>query len=252
MPRFFVRKDQIENGKVSILGDDAHHISRSLRMAAGEKITVCDMQKREYECLLSEFLPDRVIADVISERQSDTEPPFFAHLYQALPKGDKLDTVIQKSVECGVGAITTFMSERCIAKEKGDDENKLRRRNKIALEAAKQSGRGLVPEIGATVSFDRALAEASEADIKLFCYEGDDTRSLKTLLSEEKAKIETSDASRIPSVSIIIGSEGGFSLSEVEKAKNARFIPVGLGKRILRTETAPLFVLGCLCYEFEL
>lgn len=221
-------------------------------MATGEKITVCDMQKREYECLLSEFLPDRVIADVISERQSDTEPPFFAHLYQALPKGDKLDTVIQKSVECGVGAITTFMSERCIAKEKGDEENKLRRRNKIALEAAKQSGRGLVPEIGATVSFDRALAEASEADIKLFCYEGDDTRSLRTLLSEEKAKFETSDASRIPSVSIIIGSEGGFSLSEVEKAKNSGFIPVGLGKRILRTETAPLFVLGCLCYEFEL
>lgn len=252
MPRFFVRKDQIENGKVSILGDDAHHISRSLRMAAGEKITVCDMQKREYECLLSEFLPDRVIADVISERQSDTEPPFFAHLYQALPKGDKLDTVIQKSVECGVGAITTFMSERCIAKEKGDEENKIRRRNKISLEAAKQSGRGLVPEIGATVSFDRALAEASEADIKLFCYEGDDTRSLRELLSEEKAKFEAEGASHIPSVSIIIGSEGGFSLSEVEKAKNAGFIPVGLGKRILRTETAPLFVLSCLCYEFEL
>ena len=252
MPRFFVRKDQIVNGRVSILGDDAHHISRSLRMAAGEKITVCDMQKREYECLLAEFLPDRVIADVISERQSDTEPPFFAHLYQALPKGDKLDTVIQKSVECGVSAITTFMSERCIAKEKGDEENKLRRRNKIALEAAKQSGRGLVPEIGATVSFDRALSDASSADIKLFCYEGDGTRSLRQLLGEEKARLESEGTDTPPTVSIIIGSEGGFSLAEVEKAKAAGFIPVGLGKRILRTETAPLFVLGCLCYEFEL
>ena len=252
MPRFFVCKDQIEDGIVTIKGDDAHHISRSLRMAAGESITVCDMQKYEYECELYEFLPDCVRARVINMIHAQTEPPYDIHLFQALPKGDKLDSIIQKSVECGVSSVTTFMSERCIAKEKGDDENKLRRRNKIALEAAKQSGRGLVPEIGATVSFDRALAEASEADIKLFCYEGDDTRSLRTILSEEKAKFETSDALRIPSVSIIIGSEGGFSLSEVEKAKNAGFIPVGLGKRILRTETAPLFVLGCLCYEFEL
>ena len=152
MPRFFVRKDQIDNGTVTILGDDAHHISRSLRMAAGESITVCDMQKFEYDCTLTDFLPDRVLARVVSERKCDTEPPFAAHLYQALPKGDKLDTVIQKAVECGVSSITTFISERCIAKEKGDEENKLRRRNKISLEAAKQSGRGIVPEVKATVS----------------------------------------------------------------------------------------------------
>lgn len=91
MPRFFVTKDQIADGFVTILGDDAHHISRSLRMAAGEKITVSDMQKKEYECTLCEFLPDRVVARIESERQCDTEPPFKATLYQALPKGDKLD-----------------------------------------------------------------------------------------------------------------------------------------------------------------
>ena len=122
MPRFFVRKDQIENGVVAIFGDDAHHISRSLRMAVGEIITVCDMQKFEYECALEEFLPDRVLARILSEKKCDTEPPFCAELYQALPKGDKLDTVIQKSVECGVSSITTFMSERCIVKEKGDED----------------------------------------------------------------------------------------------------------------------------------
>ena len=252
MPRFFVRKDQIENGKLTVLGDDAHHISRSLRMAVGEKITVCDMQRREYECVLAEFLPDRVLANIVSEKQSDTEPPFFAHLYQALPKGDKLDSVIQKSVECGVGAITTFNSERCIAKEKGDEDNKLRRRNKIALEAAKQSGRGTVPEVYATISFEKALEEASDADIKLFCYEGDGTVSLHRLLSEEKARLSCEKSSSIPKISILIGSEGGFSLAEVERAKAVGFTPVGLGKRILRTETAPLFVLGCLCYELEL
>ena len=252
MPRFFVRKDQIENGVVAIIGDDAHHISRSLRMAAGEIITVCDMQKFEYECALEEFLPDRVLARILSEKKCDTEPPFCAELYQALPKGDKLDTVIQKSVECGVSSITTFMSERCIVKEKGDEENKLRRRNKIALEAAKQSGRGLVPEVKPTLSFDKMLAEASKADIKLFCYEGDGTRSIREFLAEEKARFFSENENYVPTISLIIGSEGGFSLAEVEKARAAGFTPVGLGKRILRTETAPLFVLGCVCYEFEL
>ena len=252
MPRFFVRKDQIENGVVSIFGDDAHHISRSLRMAVGERITVSDMQKFEYECTLSEFLPDRVLARIDSERKCDTEPPFTADLYQALPKGDKLDTVIQKSVECGVSSITTFMSERCIAKEKGDDENKLRRRNKISLEASKQSGRGSVPPVNATVSFSEMLKQASEADIKLFCYEGDGTRSIREFLTEEKARISLEKQDEPPRISIIIGSEGGFSLSEVERAREAGFTPVGLGKRILRTETAPMFVLGCICYELEL
>ena len=251
MPRFFVRRDQIDNGSVAIIGDDAHHISRSLRMAAGEGITVCDMQKFEYECILTDFLPDRVIARIDSEKKCDTEPPFEAHLYQALPKGDKLDTVIQKAVECGVASITTFMSERCIAKEKGDEENKIRRRNKISLEAAKQSGRGLVPEVKATVSFAKMLEDAARSDVKLFCYEGDGTVSMRELLSKEKARLEC-DGVQNPSVSVIVGSEGGFSLSEVEKAKAAGFIPVGLGKRILRTETAPLFVLSSLCYEFEL
>lgn len=252
MPRFFVRKEQIDNGIVTLYGDDAHHISRSLRMAAGERITVCDMQKNEYDCILREFLPDRVTAEVLEARKCDTEPPFKAHLYQALPKGDKLDTVIQKSVECGVSAITTFMSERCIAKEKGVDENKLRRRNKIALEAAKQSGRGLIPEVSGTLTFGEMLEEASRADIKLFCYEGDDTRSMKELLSEERKRLSSIGVSVNPEISIIVGSEGGFSLSEVERARAVGFVPVGLGKRILRTETAPLFVLSCLSYEFEL
>ncbi len=248
MPRFFVRKDQIEDGKVIILGDDAHHISRSLRMAIGEHITVCDMQKVEYECVLCEFLADRVVADIISEKKCDTEPPFIAHIYQALPKGDKLDSVIQKSVECGAYSITTFNSERCIAKEKGDEENKLKRRNKIALEAAKQSGRGIIPEICSTVSYSEMLKRAMEADIVLFCYEGDGTVPLKDFLSESRSRFN----GEMPRISAIVGSEGGFSLSEVEKAKELGIVPVGLGKRILRTETASSFILACLCYEFEL
>lgn len=249
MPRFFVTKDQISNGIVTVMGDDAHHISRSLRMAAGEEITVSDMQKNEYTCVLEEFLPDRVTARIISQNKSDTEPPFRAYLYQALPKGDKLDSVIQKSVECGVFSVTTFNSERCIAKEKGDEEKKIQRRQRIALEAAKQSGRGIIPEIEPTVSFKEAIARASQADIALFCYEGDGTVSLKEFLCQKKQQLVGLEE---PTVSIVIGSEGGFSLSEVEMARSAGLKPIGLGKRILRTETASSFVLGCLCYEFEL
>ncbi len=250
MPRFFVNADQIAEDLVTITGDDAHHISRSLRMAAGEHITVCNMQKCEYDCVLESFLPDRVLARVLSRRESDTEPPYLVHLYQALPKGEKLDSVIQKAIECGAASVTTFMSRYCIAKEKGDEENKLRRRQRIALEAAKQSGRGCVPEVRPTCSFEKALSEAAGADIRLFCYEGEGTVPLRRVLTEARAAL--SDLGRMPTVAVMIGSEGGFAEDEVEKAKAAGMIPVGLGKRILRTETAPCFVLSCLCYEFEL
>ncbi|MBQ4091000.1 MAG: 16S rRNA (uracil(1498)-N(3))-methyltransferase [Clostridia bacterium] len=247
MPRFFVRKDQIENGVITVLGDDAHHISRALRMAKGDKITISDMQKVEYDCVLEDFLPDRVLARIVEMRQSETEAPFEATLYQALPKGEKLDSIIQKSVECGAFRIVTFNSERCIAKEKGDEQNKLQRRNRIAQEAAKQSGRGIVPEVKSTVSFGDMLKQAAEADLALFCYEGEGTESLRRVLQFSRERLGAG-----AKISIVIGSEGGFSLAEVERARAAGLIPVGLGKRILRTETASSFVLSCLVYELEM
>ena len=250
MPRFFVQKEQISEGVVSIFGDDAHHISRALRMAAGESITVCDMQSFEYECELTDFLPDRVLARILTSRQSDTEPPYRAHIYQALPKGDKLDSIIQKAVECGAASITTFESERCVVKVKADAEGKkTERRQRIATEAAKQSGRGILPTVFPTVSYAEALKRAAEADIPLLCYEGEDQKTLSAVLKEYKEK---SLGEKIPEISIVIGSEGGFSLAEVDAAKEAGLISVGLGKRILRTETASSFALSCLVYELEL
>jgi 16S rRNA (uracil1498-N3)-methyltransferase len=252
MPRFFVRSNQIQEGIVTITGDDAHHISRSLRMAAGEHITVCDMQRTEYECELTEFLPDAVRARVLKAYQSDTEPPFCAHVFQALPKGDKLDSIIQKSVECGLSEFTTFESERCIVRMKdGAEHKKLERRERIALEAAKQSGRGIVPTIHPTVDFTKAVSLAAEADIALFCYEGDDTEPLAQALKMKLSELPRTEG-HIPTVSVMIGSEGGFSLSEAQYARENGLITVGLGKRILRTETAASFVLACLVYELEL
>ena len=249
MPRFFIRANQIEDGVVTLLGDDAHHISRSLRMAAGECITVCDMQKNEYECELTDFLSDRVLAKILETRQSDTEPPYHAIVYQALPKGDKLDSVIQKAVECGASEITTFESERCIVRAKGENESKkVERRQRIALEAAKQSGRGIVPAVNPTISFSEMCRRAAEADIALFCYEGDGTEPLPVALGKAIAKTDKED----PTIALIIGSEGGFSLAEAEKICSLGILPVGLGKRILRTETASGFALACLVYALEM
>ena len=252
MPRFFIRKNQIEGDVVTVTGDDAHHISRALRMAAGERITVCDMQKYEYECELYEFLPDCVRARILKTVKAETEPPYRVHVYQALTKGDKLDSIIQKAVECGVAELTTFESERCVARVKdGGEQKKLERRQRIALEAAKQSGRGIVPEIHPTVSFKEAIVEASRADLALFCYEGDGTEPLPVWIEQWKKTSAKADG-ELPTVSVVIGSEGGFSQAEAEAAISAGLLPTGLGRRILRTETASGFVLACLVYALEL
>ncbi len=247
MPRFFVESQFIEEAYVKITGDDARHISRSLRMTAGETITVCDMQGTDYNCILDEFTDSYVRAKIVSKSKVASEPPFYAHLFQALPKGEKLDYIIQKAVECGISEITTFNSERCIAKEKSNESSKLIRRQRISLEAAKQSGRGIVPNINSTVSFSQMIDMASKYDLVLFCYEKATDESLKALLNQFKSK-----STDTPKIAIVIGSEGGFSEKEANIAKENGMNIVGLGKRILRTETASSFLLGCLVYEFEL
>lgn len=247
MPRFFIRKDQIDCDTVKIFGEDAHHISRSLRMAAGEHITVCDMQKMEYDCVLEEFLEGEVRARIVSSKASENEPRCYVKLFQALPKGDKLDSVIQKAVECGVGEITTFESERCVVKMKPDtEEKKLQRRNRISAEAAKQCGRSSIPEVKGTVSFSEMLERALDSDVCFFCYEGDGTLPLGKLLGDNLSEPDGK------TVSLIIGSEGGFSLDEAKRCIDAGMLPVGLGKRILRTETASGFALACIVCFSEL
>ena len=252
MPRFFVNAAQIDaaQGIVTLTGADAHHIARSLRMAAGETVTVCDAE-REYDCVLEVFHDEReVIARITDTRPVTTEPPFRAHLYQALPKGDKLDSIIQKAVECGVSTVTPFESTHCIVRIKPDAEDKKTdRRRRIALEAAKQCGRGNIPEISPSVPFAEALSRASAADLALFCYEGEGTQPLRTVLNTYTAE---HSGQTLPEISLMIGSEGGFSPAEARAAKEAGMIPVGLGRRILRTETAAAFVLACLVYEWEL
>ena len=250
MPRFFIRQQQIEADTVRILGEDAHHISRSLRMASGEHITVCDMQSIEYECELTEFLDGEVRAKILTSKPSQNEPSCYIKLFQALPKGDKLDSIIQKAVECGVGEIVPFESERCIVRIKADAEDKkYQRRNKISESAAKQCGRSSIPEVKHSVGFSEMIKLASDSDVCLFCYEGDGTVPLGQILREKFV----SNAEATPrSISIVIGSEGGFSEGEAKRCEDAGMIMTGLGKRILRTETASGFVLASIVCFSEL
>lgn len=254
MPKFFVPKENFDtaHGTLSIEGEAAWHISRSLRMATGDRITVSDGIDTEYDCVIVGFDNGAVNCKIESSRPFDTEPPFKARIYQALPKGDKLDMIIQKSTECGASYIGTFESEFCVAREKSESAaKKLERRRRIAYEAAKQCGRGVVPEVLPTVDFKSAVLEAAKSDIPVFCYEGDGTVPLAELLRTRRKTVCTDKGHR-PEISVVIGSEGGFSSEEAKFAKENGMLMAGLGARILRTETVAGFVLACLVYEFEL
>lgn len=241
---FFVSKSAVLDGKIEILGSDAFHIARSLRMAVGDEISVSDGEGVVYECTLSEIRDERCECEILSSAPSSAEPKTEITLFMAYPKGDKLEVVIQKAVELGASRIVPFESERCIKRPKAEKlDRQLERLNKIATEAAKQCGRGILPRVEAPVGFKEMLAEACAFDLPLFCYEGDGTRSLREVL----------DGAASPrNACVIVGSEGGFSPKEAEAAKSAGLVSVNLGPRILRCETAPLYALAALSYRFEL
>ena len=247
MPRFFVTSSDIDKSgevvKITVRGDDAVHISRVLRMRCGEHIDICDENGCEYDTVVSE-VGNEVVLDVISSRLSVNETPYKATVYQALVKGDRFDTVIQKSTELGVHTIVPVITSRCTVKlAESDYSKKTERWQRIAYEAAKQCGRAIIPVVTNPVKFTHAIKMASETDIPLFCYEAGGTRSLADILSNRE-KPETA--------SIFIGPEGGFSEDEATVATESGMIMTGLGNRILRTETAAPFVLSCLSFKYEL
>ena len=240
MHKFFADRDAISGNRIVLSGDDARHISFSLRMKVGEHITVALPDGSDCFCTLESFAGGNVTAVIDSVSRSESEPPARIRLFQALPKGDKLEVIIQKAVECGVYSVTPFESRFCIAKV-GDTAKKLERWNRIALEAAKQCGRSVVPKVLPPVSYERAIKEASEDALSLFCYENERSRMLGSVLKQD-----ASDC-----ISIVVGAEGGFSQEEISFAESNGLTVVGLGPRILRCETASGFVLACisLCRE---
>lgn len=243
MPRFFTPTENFDGDRVIITGEDAYHIARALRMAVGDPITVADMQGREHSCRLTKIRDEVCECEILSTTEGKTESPVDITLFMGYPKGDKLEVVIQKAVELGVTRIVPFESSRCIKRPRQDKAEKQGARlSRIAEEAAKQCGRSRLAEVAPPVSYKAMLDMAKESELALFCYEGDGTESLKSVLTEKKAK----------SISVVVGCEGGFSRDEADMAKKAGLTPVNLGPRILRCETAPTYVLSCISYVYEL
>jgi 16S rRNA (uracil1498-N3)-methyltransferase len=235
MPRFFL--NEIDEENISITGSDAHHIGFSLRMRAGEPLTVC-CNGIDYDCTIRSITGDSVYLDLVEKHRCAAEPNINVTLFQAVPKLDKLELIIQKSVELGVSRIVPVLTRRCISRpDEKDFGKKLARLNKIAAEAAKQSGRGIVPVVEPMIGYKQALEEMKKLDRSIILYEEEGGISFGEV-----------DFSGTSSVGVLIGSEGGFDSEEAVAAVESGAVQVWLGKRILRCETAPITVLSILMF----
>lgn len=230
MPRFFC--EEIDGEHATIRGEDARHLTRVLRARVGEPLTLCDLHGFDYDCVVAEVDADCVSLTVLKRYPNETEPSARITLYQALPKGDKLDFIVQKATELGAAEIVPVLTQHCVARADSKSFSKKRvRLQKIALEAAKQSGRGIIPTVSDILNFDQMLAEFEERGTEgpaLVFYEGGG------------AHVDELVPAGAKSASLLIGSEGGFSEEEIARCEAVGIHAATLGRRILRCETAPI------------
>lgn len=254
MPKFFISSSEISGSTAKITGDRAGHITKSLRMMPGESVTLCDGEGTDYFCRI-ESVGKEVSLSVEGSEPCGGEPPYRAVIYQGLSKGDRFDTVVQKSVECGAVAIVPVQTERATVRLSREDcDKKNVRWQKIAESAAEQCGRGVVPAMMPLMSFSEAVNAAKTADLALFCYENEDGVTLKDRLEAFAATVAEAPP---PTIAVLIGPEGGFSDKEAEMVRTAmteseNFHSVTLGPRILRTESAAPFALACISMALEM
>jgi len=238
MPKFFVPKENIKENELKIVGEDVTHIVKVLRLNIGDKIECCDGMGFNYISEIFNVGKSEIICNIINKSKSDTEPPIKAILIQGIPKASKMDYIIQKTTELGICEIYPCELKRCVAKI--DNVKKIERWQKIAKEAAQQSGRGIVPKINNPINLLQAIQILKSADISFTCYECAEEYTLKSTLTSYKNP---------KAVAYLIGPEGGFDKCEIEQLENEGIKIITLGKRILRTETAGEAVLSMLMYE---
>ena len=239
MPRFFMAASNIGRGTAVITDADADHI-RVLRMKLGDELIVCDGEGNDHRCRISRFSDGEVTADVLSSAPCPAEPSVRCTVLAGLPKGERADYIVQKCTECGASEIVFFLSKRCVARpDEKSLSKKLQRFQRIAEEAAKQSGRGIIPQVSAVGDFAGALDIAVKTELPLFLYETGERVTLKSA-------IESSPG--IKSAAIITGPEGGFERFEAELAAAVGIRLCAMGPRILRCETAPVAALTALMY----
>ena len=246
MSKFFVRENQISNNIIEILDDDVNHIKNVLRLNIGEEIKICNQDSsKNYNCKILEISPKKVICEILEDVVDTTEANTYIHIFQGLPKSDKLEFIIEKSTEIGVKEITPVIMKRSIVKlDEKDKVKKLDRWQKIAEVAAKQSKRDSILKVNNVINFQNIFEKVKDYDILLVAYEEEKENTLKKVLSQFKEKNDLK-------VAVIIGPEGGIDENEIHMCKENDFISVTLGKRILRTETAPLVISSNILYELE-
>jgi len=244
MSKYFFESEQLRNGKITLQGDTAHHLLHVLRIAVGDEIILCNGANVDYYTVVTELPKSKlptVKLEMRAAARSRTESHTEVTLYQSLPKGDKLDTIIQKCVELGVFEIVPVETERSVVRIK-DAQKKSSRYQRIAESAAGQSMRGIIPTVRTAVSFAEAVAELDTNALTLVAHEQEKTRILKEAIMPRR---------RPETINLWIGPEGGFTPEEIAALQEAQAVTVSLGTRTLRTETAAIAMLAQVMYEVE-
>ena len=246
MQRFFVEPYQVqeEEHRITLTGPDLNHMKNVLRMRIGEDVWISDGSEKEYHCTIEEFQEDSAVLHILYTQESQYELPSRIYLFQGLPKGDKMELIIQKAVELGAYAVVPVETRRCVVKlDAKKAQKKVTRWQQISESAAKQSKRMLIPEVKNVMSWKEALAFAKGLDVVLIPYE------LAQGMKETREILSAIQPGQ--SVGVFIGPEGGFEEEEVRDGMEAGGKPVTLGKRILRTESAGMTMLSILMYTLE-
>ncbi len=244
MPRFFIEPRDVAVGeKIVITGEDARHISFSLRARTGEEYVLCDTCNYEYRCKIDNITSDSVEFELLEKKPCEAEPDVKVTLFQALVKGDKFDAIVQKAVELGVYEIVPVITDRCVSRPDAKQlEKKIERWQKISKAAAMQCARSYIPVIRMPLTFKDAVKEISGADCGFVCYEAEPHEPMKNIFEA------ASKNKKAKTYSFLIGPEGGISPHEAECASAENVPLASLGKRILRTETAPLCVVSSIMF----
>lgn len=241
MHKFFVDKNAIQGSIINIEGDDVNHIAKVLRLRSGDEIQVSDGNGTEFICEIEDINKKLVLCKIIDSFKNLTEPPVKITLFQGLPKSQKMDLIVQKCVEIGVVEIQPVITERVVVKVDGKDiSSKIERWNRIALEASKQSNRGILPKVLNPISFSEAVEKLKALDSAIIPYEKERSKGIKSSLKE---------LGDINTLGIFIGPEGGFEDNEIDTCIENGVAPVTLGPRILRTETAGFVASTIALYE---
>ena len=251
MYHFFVPPSQIYDKSVIITGDDVNHIKNVIRLKTGDEISVSNgIDGKDYRCGIEEITETQVVCRLRFIKEDGVELPAKVYLFQGLPKGDKMELIIQKTVELGVFEIIPVAMKRCVVKlDEKKAKSKIARWQGIAEAAAKQSKRAVIPQIHQMMTFKQALEYADDMDVKLVPYEMENMLSEASGMAGTKKIMESLQPGQC--IAVFIGPEGGFEQDEIDAAIARGMKPITLGKRILRTETAGMTVMAWVMYQLE-